>query len=317
MRNRTLWTGWMLAVALSAAAGTARAAECRFDRTLAVGSPGGAGASGSLDASTGSGDLRVVSGDGAHVRISGHAKSSNWFGGDQADVQRICNAPPIEQNGNAVRVGRLHGDWLQHVSIDYVIEVPRTFNVTANSGSGGLELHDLSGAVIATTGSGDIRASRLRAGARLETSSGNLQADEVGGDTKLGTSSGDIHARFAQAGVPSGSHMGEVRATSSSGHIQLENVQGGLFARTSSGDVEASGRPAASWQIDTASGGVKLHVPQGTGFTLDADTASGDIQSALPLTVQGSLGKHHLHGTMACGGPEVHVGTASGDIQID
>ncbi len=310
MRSSGLCTGLTLAVALFAAGATARAAECRFDRTLAVSSNS---SNGSLDASTGSGDLRVVPGDGAHVHISGHAKSSNWLGGDQAEVQRICNAPPIEQNGNAVRVGRQHGEWLQHVSVDYVIEVPRTFNVTANSGSGGMELRELSGTVVGTTGSGDIRASHLRAGARLETGSGNLQAEDVSGNTELGTGSGDIHARFAQLG----SQSGEVRATTGSGQIRLENVQGGLFAHTGSGDVEASGRPAASWQIDTASGGVKLHVPQGTGFTLDANTASGDIQSSLPLTVGGSLGKHHLHGTVASGGPEVRVGTASGDIQID
>ena len=314
MRNSGLWAGWTLAVALCAAGATARAAECRFDRTLTVASNSTAG---SLDASTGSGDLRVVAGDGAHVHISGHAKSSNWFGGDAAEVQRICNAPPIEQNGNAVRVGRLHNDWLQHVSVDYIIEVPRSFNVAANSGSGGLELQGLDGTVVATTGSGDIRASHLRAGARFETGSGNVQADEIGGNTKLGTGSGDIHARFTQTGFQPHVQPGEVRATTGSGQIRLENVQGGLFASTGSGDVEASGKPVNSWQIETASGGVKLHLPQGTGFTLDANTASGDIESSLPITVQGSPGKHHLHGTAASGGPEVRVGTASGDIQID
>ena len=61
---------------------------------------------------------------------------------------------------------------------------------------------------------------------------------------------------------------------------------------------------------------MKLHFASGAGFVLDADSASGDIKSSLPLLMQGSLGKHHQRGTVSGGGPEVKVETASGDIEI-
>lgn len=305
MNKISFWAGVVVAAGVLIFAPAVHAAECRFDRTLNV------SGNGALDVSTGSGELKVVAGDGSHVHISGHAQAKNgWFGGDQGDVQRICDNPPIQQAGNEVKVGaQENADWFRHISVDYTIEVPRGFAVNANSGSGDVELHDLGGPVAGNTGSGNLHASNLGAGAKLQTGSGNIVADGVNGDARLGTGSGDIQARFV--------NPGEVRATTGSGSIHLENVSGGLTAHTGSGTVEASGKPRSGWQIGSGSGSVKLHLPSGTAFTLDAQVSSGDIETSVPLTMQGSVNKHHVHGTVGGGGPEVRVQTGSGDIRID
>lgn len=308
MTNRQFWMGILVAAGVLLATASARAADCHFDRTLGV------GATGMLSAGTGSGDLKIVPGDGSHVHIIGHVKSSNsgWFGGSgqQADVQRICDHPPIQQNGSEIRIGAQgSSEWFHHVSIDYFIEVPHSFNVNASSGSGDVELHNLGGGVTGTTGSGNLHASNLGAGARLETGSGDIVGEALSGDTKLGTGSGSIQVSFNNAGA--------VRASTGSGDIHLDNLVGALVAHTGSGNVEASGRPRAGWQIGTGSGTVKLHVPNGSGFTLDANVSSGDIQTNLPITMQGGITKHHVRGAVGGGGPEVHVESSSGDIRID
>jgi DUF4097 and DUF4098 domain-containing protein YvlB len=51
-------------------------------------------------------------------------------------------------------------------------------------------------------------------------------------------------------------------------------------------------------------------------FNLDADTGSGSINVSQPITMQGSLNKHHVSGVVNGGGPTIRVGTGSGDIQI-
>ena len=304
MRNARVWTGLVLTAGVLFTATAARAAECRFERTLSV------AGNGSLEVSNGSGDVKVVPGDGAHVHVVGLVRSNDgWLSGNSADVQHICDQPPIEQNGSNVRVGHVPSGFFRQVSITYAIEVPRAFEVSAGTGSGNLELRDLGGSVNGNTGSGDVRVSNLRAGTRLSTGSGNIAADGLGGNTKLGTGSGNIHARFGAGG--------DVRAESGSGEIRLENVEGGLTAHTASGDVEASGRPHATWEVGTSSGEVKLHLPAGAGFTLEAGSASGDIRTSMAITVQGGVDRHHVHGTIAGGGPEVRIGTASGDIHID
>lgn len=303
--KRMIWPAAVLVSGVLVMAGAAHAAECRFDRTLS------AGGHGALVANTGSGDLKVVAGDGAHVHISGRARSSTgWFGSSEEDVRRICNKPPIQQNGDEIKVGQEQDpDWFRHVSVDYTIEVPRSFAVTAGTGSGNVEVDDVSGAVVETSGSGDLHATNLGGGERLQAGSGNITAAGLSGDVQLGTGSGDIRARFGNAG--------QVRATAGSGDIQLENLNGGLVAHTGSGAVEAGGSPRAAWQIGTGSGGVKLHVPAHAGLTLDAEASSGDIETTLPLTMQGSINKHHVRGVIGGGGPEVRVSTGSGDIRID
>ena len=301
--HRQLATGLIAGVFFAAGA---HAAECHFDKTLPVGS------SATLEASTGSGSLKIMAGDGSRVHISGRVTSSNsWFGGDSSsDVQKICDQPPIEQSGAFIRVGKTHdGNWFHGVSIDYTIEVPRGFEVQAEAGSGDVELRDLAGNVSGTTGSGNLHATHLSANAKLGTGSGDIKADNLAGSVRLSTGSGEIRASFAGPG--------DVRASTGSGGIHLEDVRGGLNAHSGSGDIEASGKPDAPWQIGTASGGVKLHMPQGTGFRLDASSASGDVHSSLPLASQNNNGRHSLQGQVNSGGPEVRVQTASGDIRID
>ena len=296
-------TGILVAAGLLLGARSGRAAECRFDRNLTV------NGAGTLDATTGSGDLKVVAGDNTRVHVLGVVHSGGLLGGSHDEVQRICDAPPIEQSGNAIRVGVEPNDWLRHVSVDYTIEVPRAFAVRAGSGSGDVLLGGLGGAVSGTTGSGDVKASVLGGGAQLNTGSGTIDASGLSGNTRLQTGSGDIHATFQGPG--------DVRATSGSGEIRLENVEGGLVAHTASGGVELSGTPRSAWQIGTSSGDVKLHLRRDVGFTLDAASASGNVQTSVPITVQGSLGEHHLHAPVNGGGPEVQVQTASGDIQLN
>ena len=304
MSTRRQLAAGMFAGCLFAAG--AHAAECHFDRTLPV------AGNGTLEANTGAGNLKVVAGDGARVRISGRVTSSNsWFGGDNSsDVQKVCDQPPIEQSGGFVRVGKTHdGNWFHNISIDYTIEVPRTFEVEAEAGSGDVELRDLAGNVSGTAGSGNLRATHLSGGTKLGTGSGDIRAEDLAGNVRLSTGSGEIRARFAGPG--------EVRASTGSGGIQLEDIRGGLNAHTGSGDVEVSGKPEAPWQVGSASGGVKLHVAQGAGLRLDASSASGDVHSSLPLASQNNNGKHSLQGQVGSGGPEVRVQTASGDIHID
>lgn len=278
-------------------------AECRFDRTLSV------SGNGLLKAHTGSGDLRVLAGDDGRVHISGHAKTTDWMGdGDRAEVQHVCDSPPITQTGAEVRVGRERDNWRHHVSVDYTIEVPHGYTVAADSGSGEVEIRGIGGAVTGATGSGDVIASGLSGGARLETGSGEIKADGLSGENRLHSSSGDIHAQLRGAG--------DVHAETASGSIQLNGVNGGLDAHSSSGNVEASGKPARAWNVETSSGDIRLHMASGSGFVLEADTASGDVHTAMPIA-QSDSSEHHVRGTVGTGGPQVTAHAASGSVQVD
>jgi Putative adhesin len=282
----------------------ALAAEKSFDRTLTVNGPV------TLHVSTGSGYIHVSPGSDNQVHIVGHAKSSNsWWGGSSDDaVSRVASNPPINQAGNIIRVGQGSDDFMRHVSIDYEITTPANTMLTAESGSGDLQLSNLNGTVQGHTGSGSIRADKLGPGSKLDTGSGSIEATQLMGSTTLQTGSGDVRAELGSAG--------DVVAGTGSGTIKLTNVQGAIKAETGSGTLEISGQPTSPWKLQTGSGDIALQVGSNARFTLDAQTGSGSVKTDLPLTMRGSLDKHHITGTVNGGGPTIKAETGSGDIRI-
>jgi hypothetical protein len=273
---------------LSLATASAFAADSNFERTLSAGS------SPNVSISTGSGYIRLHPGSGDQIHIVGHVHSNHgWMsGGSDADsrVQQIVSNPPIVQNGNDITIGERHSnDLFRNISIDYEITLPRGSAINSTTGSGDVEIQDVGTSVKAQSGSGSVRVHGVQ------------------GMTNLGTGSGDIELQ--QTGP------GDVKAETGSGSIRLTGIAGGLKASTGSGDIEAEGQPTTDWKVSTGSGSVRLTVGN-AHFNLDADTGSGNISVAQPMTMQGSLNRHHVSAVVGGGGPTIRVGTGSGDIQI-
>jgi DUF4097 and DUF4098 domain-containing protein YvlB len=213
-------------------------------------------------------------------------------GGSGVDsrVQQIANNPPIVQSGNDITVGERHNnDLFRNISIDYEITLPH------NS------------VIAATTGSGDVDVQNVGASLKAQSGSGSVRAHGIPGSAILGTGSGDIELQ--QTGP------GEVKAETGSGNIRLHGLSSALKASTGSGDIEADGQPSTDWRVSTGSGSIRLTVGN-AHFNLDADTGSGTIHVAQPITMQGSLNRHHVSGVVNGGGPTIRANTGSGDIQI-
>lgn len=304
MSKTIAWVGAAGLMALLC--GAAQGAECHFDKTLSV------NGSVRLEVGTGAGDIKVQPGNDNEVHVTGKVKADHgWFGdggnGDER-VQKVCNAPPIEQNGSDVRIGKNHEEMYKHVSIDYVIWAPRTAELNTSSGSGDVEVEGMTGMLTAGSGSGNIKADGAGAGSKFETGSGDVTVKNLGGDAKAETGSGNIH-------VETGSH-GDLKVETGSGDITVEGMQGGLRAQTGSGNITINGTPTAMWKLSTGSGDVRMTIPESVGYTLDAETSSGDIQVSQPITMQGSMSKQHVHGTVHGGGPDIHAETGSGNIEL-
>jgi hypothetical protein len=276
------------AATLTLAAATALA-DTSFDRTLTV------GATPNVSVATGSGYIRLHPGSDNQIHVVAHLHSSHgWMsGGSDVDsrMQQIANNPPIVQSGNDVAIGEHHGnnDLYRNISIDYDINLPRNSGVSAATGSGDVDIQDVGANVKAQSGSGSVRVHGIQGPAILGTGSGDIELQQNG--------------------------PGDVKAETGSGSIHLHGVAGGLRASTGSGDIDVEGQPTADWKLTTGSGSVRLAVGSAR-FNLDADTGSGNISVSQPMTMQGSLNRHHINGVVNGGGPTIRVGTGSGDIQI-
>jgi Toastrack DUF4097 len=277
--------------------------EGHFDRTLQV-----SGAV-NLDLTTGSGDVVIKAGGGNQVIVHGTVRASNWFSSGEDAVHQVESNPPIQQSGNTIRIGYNLPEGVKHwVAISYEVTVPPDTTVEAHSGSGNLGIEGIRAAVQGQTGSGDIRLRDLGKQVHVQTGSGSIRAQDAGAPFYAHTGSGDIDAALTGSG--------DVDIQTGSGSVQLRGVKGGLHARTGSGEISADGSVTGPWQLHTGSGNVRLAVGSGNGFNLDVHTSSGSIHSDLPITVQGSMGRHEMKGTVKGGGPEVEISTGSGDVEI-
>ena len=270
------------------AAATAFAADSNFDRTLNV------TATPNVSVSTGSGYIHLNPGSGTQVHIVAHVRSSHgWMsGGSDVDsrIQQIVSNPPIVQSGNEITIGERHNnDLYRNINIDYDITLPKASGINAATGSGDVQIQDVGATIKAQSGSGSVRVNGVQGPATLGTGSGDIELQQTG--------------------------PGDVRAETGSGSIRLQGLAGALKASTGSGDIEAQGQPTADWKLTTGSGSVRLVVGN-AHFNLDADTGSGSINVSQPITMQGSLNRHHVNGVVNGGGPTIRVGTGSGDIQI-
>jgi hypothetical protein len=108
--------------------------------------------------------------------------------------------------------------------------------------------------------------------------------------------------------------LGDVDVETGSSAIQLRGVRGALTATTRSGHVAIEGTPDRQWAVSTGSSGIDVDVAS-PPLMLDLTTGSGSVQVA-GATVNGSVSKRAVNGTIGSGGPPVRISTRSGSIRL-
>jgi DUF4097 and DUF4098 domain-containing protein YvlB len=325
-RNAALALTMAFAFSIACAAQD-RAAEGSFDRTLKV--------SGTVDltVSTGAGSITVRPGDASSVHVSAKIRVNEGSHITEAEakdkVAKIEANPPIEQQGNTIRIGEIRDEELRHnVSISYEISTPANTQLKASTGSGSETLDGVKGPVEASTGSGSLHISHIGGELHATTGSGSITLDGVGGNVRASTGSGGIHADAIGGGLTAKTGSGnveltqtapgDVEAETGSGNIALHGVHGRIRAHAGSGSVTAEGSPTGDWSLHTASGSVTVRLPADAGFNLEASSGSGNISTTHELTVTGVIGgRHELHGKAHGGGPVISASTASGSIRVE
>src|SRR5258708_9898776 len=142
------------------------AAEGTFERTLHV------NGTVNLQIETGSGSIDVTNGNPNEVRITGHIRSSDWFGSAEDRVKRIESNPPIQQSGNDIRIGHIDDPELRrNISISYEVLVPASTQLHSSTGSGSQEISGIAGPLEASTGSGSLKITSIGSSVRAHSGS--------------------------------------------------------------------------------------------------------------------------------------------------
>lgn len=308
------------ALAVLAGCNAGAAATGDFDRSFNVTGPI------RLELSNASGSVNITGSTDGKVRVHGEVRASGFgFDNPQKRLDETVSNPPVEQRGDAIRVGADFSH-IRNVSIAYTIQVPHDTEVDANVASGAQNISDLRGPVKVHAASGTIRVEKIDRDADLSTASGSVTANDVGDDVQVSSASGNVTVSNVKgdvrvkaiSGVIRVSHPGgRVEANTASGGVEIQDATNDVTAHAASGRVSVQGNPGAQgyWNLKTASGGVQISVPPSANFHLSAEAVSGEIRTDIPIMVE-EQGKHSLRARVGNGGGRIEVRTASGEIRV-
>jgi len=269
-----------------------------------------------LEVATGSGDISVRRGEDGKLKVTSEFQVR---AGSQEEAEelarRIREDPPIEVEGDLVRVGRLNkynlGTWPVGPSVvfDFSVSAPSETDVQVKSGSGDLDVRSLKGPVTARAGSGDIWLQDIEGRVETETGSGDIAIARVGSGVSAGAGSGDLD--LDEIG-------GEVSVRVGSGDARLRHLRGSTHVAVGSGDInlESAIADGAEWVVKAGSGDVDLVLPGGSRFNLSARSALGEIETDFGLRTAGGIGKRVDGRVGENPASSITVKTGQGDINI-
>jgi DUF4097 and DUF4098 domain-containing protein YvlB len=275
------------------------------------------GRNGTFDLQNVSGDITVTGGTGNDVRLEATKRVRHP---NESEARALLGAIDVridERNGNVeVRTDYPRRNWSG--GVDFTVSLPRDANVILRSISGDIRVSTINGDLRAETTSGDLTATSVRRIRLAKTISGDLEiTDSDGDDVTAATISGTVVARGLKAR--------SVDLQSVSGDLRVTDVESDrTYVRSVSGSIDFSGRLARTgrYEFQSHSGDVRVSPIGSTGFTIEASTFSGNLQSDFPVTLQGnspnipSGRRSPVRGSVGDGSAVLSLQSFSGNLTI-
>jgi DUF4097 and DUF4098 domain-containing protein YvlB len=275
-------------------------------------------------------------------RVSGAARIqsrhgdvlASTVGGDLSLVARFGRVELQDVRGRAT-VDSEHGD----------VSAARTGGLDIRASFGDVGVEGVRGDVEVRSQHGPVTARDVSGAATIEGSFGDAQVEKAGGDVRITVAHGAIDAADVVGGVVAETSFGDVVLARVGGPVQVKVAHGGVKARAlekgaqisaSGADVEIDGfrgevrveverggvslAPAGAltdpvW-ASAAQGAVRLEVPAGSRFVLDATAEPGEVQVDVPGLVVTSTTAGAAKGEIGGGGSSVHLQARHGDVRV-
>jgi DUF4097 and DUF4098 domain-containing protein YvlB len=166
------------------------------------------------------------------------------------------------------------------------------------TGSGEVQVEDITGSAKLKSGSGDVSARLVGKAAMISTGSGDVSLDRAGHSVAVSVGSGDIRI---------GDVTGDALAKTGSGDVEVDRLGGALVTKSGSGNLVVHRATSGSVKATGASGSITIGVEQGTAAWLDVSTLSGRVVQELEQTGAPTEGQQRV---------EITAHTVSGDLRV-
>jgi DUF4097 and DUF4098 domain-containing protein YvlB len=153
---------------------------------------------------------------------------------------------------------------------------------------------------------GDTHLEQIGSTVHFHSSRTDLDLGRLAGDLTM--DSDDLHV---------GQAVGPLRIVTRSKNIECTQISGDVHIENSNGEVSVTAvEPLGNIQIDNSSDPVTLTLPPNAGFSIEAQTNGGDLNTDYSLNVTGGDEHRNATGTVGKGGPKIQINARHGDISI-
>jgi hypothetical protein len=266
--------------------------------------------------------------DHGRVEASGIARADVRTSFDDVRVERIAGPVKIDARQGSVEAADLGAELtlrVRHGDVEVVgIAGQADFDIqhgklTARR-TAGVEAKVSYGYVTADEVEGDLRVEARHAGARIadvagpvevQTSYDGIHLERIGGNVRVSTRGGGVTARDLG---------GEAHVRARGDNVSIDGFCGPIDVETEGGDVLLMTDIAITEAVTVSAkrGEVRLEVPAGSHFDLEAESRGGDLVLDVPELDRsgsdpGATGR--ATGTIGGGGARVKL-TADGDVVL-
>jgi DUF4097 and DUF4098 domain-containing protein YvlB len=172
------------------------------------------------------------------------------------------------------------------------IVVASAENVIARNANGSLQLRDIRGSLIAENGFGNLVVASADGPVSITSKYGSIDVRDVGGAVTVRSSFGPIFLR---------SIGGAIDVQNDNGSIQVEDLDG---------------RRCQPIVLRSSSASLRVRVPAGANYDIDARTTNGLIRNSLPIRATSTSGEV-LKGQIGKGGCRMELVNSQGSITIE
>ncbi len=273
-------------------------------------------------------DVTGANGSIVVTDIGGPATIRNRFGSIVAN--KIQGALQISGGNGSIGAADVGGNLNVTNSFGTVEASGIAGDATINNSNGAVTLVNVSGSAELEGSFGKIQASKIKKGLRVRTQNGEVSAADIGASANIRTSfgqaqadriQGDLTVENANGGVRASEIQGAANIRTSFSQVLVNGVGGRVDVDNSNGSIEvhvtpAKGGACAPVSLKNSFGPIRVFLPEGGGYTVDARTSFGKIRSDLPLTTSGSISTEALQGKIGDGKCPLTLSDSNGNIEI-
>jgi DUF4097 and DUF4098 domain-containing protein YvlB len=250
--------------------------------------------------------LRAQYGDVEVARVKGKAALDAQHG--QVSAKRTGGLK-LEHAYGDVHIEGVEGDLevkAEHAGIE-ATEV--SGNATIQTSYDGVQLARVGGNVRVRNQHGEVKVTDVKGGLVADASYQQVELENVEGLAEVTVSHGGLRARGLAKGA---------RVKVSGDDVNLDGFAGAVDVQAERASVHLSprGPVTESILVRTTQGGIRLEVPAGSRFDLDARAKRGEVRADIPGLLLSRPDARSVTGKMAGGGNAVSL-TADGDVELE